>query len=258
MFKFVVCAIYALLLLPIVVLMGASLTAESFIAFPPQGLSWRWYEAFLADGEMVRGMGLSFLIAAATTAIAMVVGVMAALYLSRPETRWKAVTSSLFLSPLSVPMVLTGFATLVVFTQLGLVNGLGLVISHVVVTVPYMMRTVLASTSLSDRSLVRAAAILGAGPWRAFWHVTLPLMRPGIVAGSLFTFLASFNNVTTSVFLSSPGKGPLPVVIFNRMENLAEPSIAAAATVMIVITVVGILILERFVSLFGSLAGSAR
>lgn len=250
--------VYALLILPILFVLGASFTAGGYIRFPPDGVSLRWYAALLGDRDLMRGMWLSVEIALATVAAGLVVGTMAALYLARPAVRRRSLLAALFLSPLSVPMVLTGFAMLVLFTQLRLVNTLGLVIAHVVVTVPYSLRTVMASLSLSDPSLPRAAAIHGASPWRAFWYVSLPLLRPGLVAGGLFAFLASFNNITLSIFISSPGASPLPVVIFNRMENLAEPSAAAAASVVILLTAAGVLVLERWFSLFGSLLGGVR
>lgn len=250
--------VYIALLLPIVFVLGASLTAGGYIRFPPDGLSFRWYVAMWNDPDMMKGLVISFNIALITTGVSVVIGTMAALYLFRLNARYRQIMASLFLSPLSVPMVLTGFAMLVLFTQFGLVNVTGLVISHVVVTVPYMLRTVMTSLSLTDPFVPRAAAILGAGPWRVFWHVTMPILKPGMLAGAMFTFLASFNNITISVFISSPGASPLPVVIFNRMENLAEPSAAAAATAVILLTAVGILVLERHFSLFKSLLGSTR
>jgi putative spermidine/putrescine transport system permease protein len=250
--------VYTALLLPIIFVLGASFTAGGYIRFPPDGLSFRWYVAMWNDADMMKGLLISLYIALITTVISLVIGTMAALYLVRLNSRGRQLMASLFLSPLSVPMVLTGFAMLVIFTQLGLVNGTGLVISHVVVTVPYILRTVMASLSLTDPFIPRAAAILGADPWRVFWYVVMPILKPGMLAGGMFTFLASFNNITISVFISSPGASPLPVVIFNRMENLAEPSAAAAATAVILLTAVGILILEQRFSLFKSLLGSTR
>jgi putative spermidine/putrescine transport system permease protein len=250
--------VYVLLVLPILVVLGASLTAGSYIRFPPDGLSVRWYQAMFHDGDMVHGIWLSMEIALVAVAFALLIGTLAALYLSRLGPRSQNVLASLFLSPLSVPLVLTGFAMLVLFTQFRLVNMLGLIIGHIVVTVPYVLRTVMASLSLTDPFVPQAAAILGARPWQVFWHVILPILRPGLIAGGLFTFLASFNNVTISIFLSVPGASPLPVVIFNRMENLAEPSSAAAASVAIVLTAASVLVLEWRFSMFRSVLGGAR
>lgn len=247
--------VYVGLLAPIVFVVGASFTAGGYIRFPPQGLSLRWYSAMLADGDMVDGLLISFEAAAAATAISLVVGTTAALFLQHRTARVRDTLSTLFLSPLAIPLVLTGFALLVMFTRLQMVDITGLIIGHAVVTVPYVLRTTLASLALADPFIARAAAVLGARPWQVFRHVILPGLRPGLLAGGLFAFLSSFNNVTVSVFLSAPGRSTLPVVIFNRMDNMAEPSSAAAASAVIALTALGILLLERKFALFRSLAG---
>ena len=120
---------------------------------------------------------------------------------------------------------------------------------------PYVLRSALVSTSLADPALPRSAAIHGASPWQVIWHVTLPMMRPGLISGGLFALLASLNNIVVSAFIAQPGVNPLPVVLFSRMENLAEPSVAAASTAVIILTAMLCLILERRYDLFRSLAG---
>ena len=137
-------------------------------------------------------------------------------------------------------------------------NLTGLFIGHTVVVVSYVIRSALTSLSLLDPSIPRAAAILDARPMLVFWYAVMPTLRPGLVAGSLFAFLSSFNNVVISVFLSTPGNSPLPVVIFNRMDNLAEPTSAAAASVTIVLTAVVIAGLEKRFGLFRTILGASR
>jgi putative spermidine/putrescine transport system permease protein len=178
---------------------------------------------------------------------------MGALYLSKARGRIKESLASFFLAPLNVPAVMTAFALLLAFTQWHLINWAGLVIAHAVITVPYIVRSVLVSLAGQDPSIQRAASILGASPWRVFLHVTLPLIRPGVIAGGTFAFLISFNNVPISVFLASPGSAPLPVVLFNRMQWLAEPSVAAAATVTVLTTLAVMLALERRFSFYKSM-----
>ena len=207
----------------------------------------------MTDLYMLSGLRLSLLVAGAAVAISSVIGTMAALYLSRPDVRAKNILASFFLAPLNVPSVMTAFAMLMAFTNWGLINQTGLIFGHVVLTVPYIIRTVMVSLAGLDWSLLRAGAVLGANPWRVFWHITLPLIRPGIIAGAVFAFLVSFNNVTISVFIASPGSSTLPVVLFNRMEWLAEASVAAAATLIVVFTIVLMLILDLKFSLFRSL-----
>ncbi|WP_238368440.1 ABC transporter permease [Mesobacterium pallidum] len=247
-------ALYALILLPIVMVLGASLTAGGFLTFPPQGLSLRWWQAMLIDRELLRGLMISLRIATLTLVISVPVGALAAIFLDRQNARWRNALVPVLTAPLSVPLVLTGFALLVFFTRLGLLNETGLVLGHVVVSVPYVIRSALVSLSLSDRTLARAAEVHGANPAQVIWKVTLPMMRHGLISGGLFAFLASLNNIVVSVFIAKPGVIPFPVVLFSRMENLAEPSVAAASTLVIVLTAVLCMLLEWRYDLFRSLA----
>jgi putative spermidine/putrescine transport system permease protein len=247
--------IYAALTLPIIMVIGASFTAGGYLSFPPQGLSLRWWTVMLNDYDMMNGFIVTARIALAAVLISVPTGALAAIFLARQTSGMRNLLAAAFTAPLSVPLVLTGFAFLVFFTQLSLLSELGLIIGHAVVIVPYVLRSALASLSLSDASLPRAAAIHGARPWQVIWHVSLPMMKPGLISGGLFAFLASVNNIVISVFMSQPGANPLPVVIFSRMENLAEPSVAAASTTVIVITALCCLLLEKRYALFRSLAG---
>lgn len=247
--------VYAALILPIFLVIGASLTAGGYLSFPPQGLSVRWWKVMINDPDMVNGFLVTARVAVFAVLLSVPTGALAAIFLSRLPSGQRNLLASIFTSPLSVPLVLTGFSFLVFFTQVGLLNEIGLIIGHAVIAVPYVLRSALASLSLSDVSLPRAAAIHGARPWQVIWHVSLPMMKAGLISGGLFAFLASVNNIVVSVFVSQPGDNPLPVVIFSRMENLAEPSVAAASSTVIVATALICLLMEKRYSLFRSLAG---
>lgn len=247
--------VYGLMLVPIVMVTGASFTAGGYLTFPPQGLSLRWWRAMIEDPDMMAGFLISGRIALWTLVLSVPIGALAAIQLSRSSAKWRTPLTAILCAPLSVPLVLTGFSLLVFLTQVGLLNETGLVVGHTVVSVPYVLRSALVSTSLADPSLPRSAAIHGASPWRVIRYVTLPSMRPGLISGGLFALLASLNNIVVSAFVAQPGISPLPVVLFSRMENLAEPSVAAASTTVIVLTALVCLILERRYDLFRSLAG---
>jgi len=246
-------ATYAIIVLPVVMVIGASFSAARYITFPPVGLSFKWYEAAVADGALMSGLWISVSVAVTSVLVGVTLGTMAALYLARPGATGRRSLETFFLAPLNVPAVMTAFALLLAFTEWKLISWRGLVIAHVVLTLPYIIRSVLVSLTGLDRAAQRAAAVLGATPLRVFWHVTLPLIRPGVLAGATFAFLISFNNVPVSIFISSPGSAPLPVVIFNKMQALPEPSVAAAATLTIVATIAVMLVLERKFSIYRSL-----
>jgi putative spermidine/putrescine transport system permease protein len=209
----------------------------------------------LDDGDIMAGFLISLEVAAATLILSVPIGALGAIHVSRLAGRARARAEAIFLSPLSVPMVLTAFGMLVFFTRLDLVNSAGLVIGHTVVSVPYVLRTTLGSLALTDPALPRAAAIFGASPLQVIVRVVLPTLRPGLLAGGLFAALSSFNNIIISAFMAAPGSMPLPVAIFTRMNNLAEPSMAAASVTTLAITSLLCLILEWRFSLFRSLAG---
>lgn len=247
--------VYAALTLPILMVIGASLTAGGYLSFPPQGVSLRWWKVMINDPDMVNGFVVTARVAVLAVVLSVPTGAFAAIYMSRLPSSRRNVLASIFTSPLSVPLVLTGFSFLVFFTQIGLLNEFGLILGHTVIAVPYVLRSALASLSLSDASLPRAASIHGARPWQVIWHVSLPMMRAGLISGGLFAFLASVNNIVVSVFVSQPGDNPLPVVIFSRMENLAEPSVAAASSAVIIATALICVVMEKRYALFRSLAG---
>lgn len=246
--------VYSILGLPVVLVAAASLTSGDYLRVPPDRLSLRWWHVMASDPEMMTGFAVSARVALATVLIALPLSTLAAIGIVRAPSRWHTALSTLLASPLSVPLVLIGFSQLVFLTQLGWLNEPGLILAHVVVCVPYVLRSALASLSMMDPFTPRAAAIHGASPARVIWYVILPMMRPGLVSGSLFAGLASLNNIIVSAFLARPGASPLPVVIFSRMDNLAEPSVAAASTTVILLTTLLCLILEKRYSLFATLS----
>jgi putative spermidine/putrescine transport system permease protein len=131
----------------------------------------------------------------------------------------------------------------------------GLCLAHIVICMPYVVRSVLSMLMSSDPSLPRAAAVLGASPARSLFYVTLPMVRPAIVSGAVFAFLVSFNNVSISMFVSSPQTATLPVVIFNRVDYVPNPSVVAIAALMILATFVILLVLDKAFSLFRGMFG---
>lgn len=252
-----ICALvtYVLLILPMFVTVAASFTETQTVQFPPHGFTFRWYGEFLGDWELMNGLMLSAKIAACAALSASVLGTLGALYLSRAEGARRELFQSFALAPLTIPHVLIGLAFLMTFSSFGLINAVGLGIAHVVICTPYVIRSVLSMLLSSDPALPRAAAVLGASPLRALIHVTLPTVRPGIISGAVFAFLVSFNNVSISMFVSSARTATLPVVIFNRIDYVPNPSIVAVAALIILATTVMLLLLDKMFSLFRTMFG---
>lgn len=242
------CALVAvLLILPILIVVPMSFTGGSTIEFPPTGWSLRWYQAIFEDPKWSLRVPVSVDAAIGTTVLATILGTLAALGLTRGTFRGKHLASALFLSPLLVPVVVlaTGeFFVMATGWQLGpwtLGGGLvgtipGLILAHTVLALPYPTILVSASLRTIDRDLDLAAANLGAGPWTRFRRITLPLIAPGLFAGAVFAFLASWDEVVMASFLTSGRISTVPVQIFTDLRESLSPAAAAISSMLLLIT----------------------
>ena len=191
---------------------------------PPQGWSGQWYENLFADPRWMDALRNSLVIAALTTVVATTVGTAAALALDRAGFRGRRLVGTLLLTPAIVPVILLAIGAYYAFLRWQLVGTIpGLVLAHSVIGVPVVVRTVAASLAEHDRRLEQAAANLGAGPVATLTQVTLPLIMPGVLAGAVFAFIGSFDEVVLSVFLSSPSLQTLPVMMFNAVTRELDP-----------------------------------
>lgn len=243
-----VALVFGFLLLPVVVVVLASLSRTSYLTVPPQGVTLRWFAAVLRDPEYVNAIGFSLALAGVATLCSLVAGVTASYALIRWRVSGGALVSALLNAPLIFPGVVVGVA-LLQFYALVRFNGTfaGLALAHMVITVPYVVRAVMASLQGIDPEIESAARVLGASGPVAFFAVTLPLARPGIAAGALFSFIVSFDNVPVSIFLLGAGQMTLPVKIFTAIEYGVDPSIAAISTMLVVVTGLGLAAAERWI-----------
>ena len=240
--------VFGFLLLPVVVVALASVSRTSYLTVPPHGVTLRWFHTVLADPEYVRAIVWSVALAIVATLGSVTAGVAASYALLRRPVRGGAIVSALLNAPLVFPGVVIGVA-LLQFYALARINGtfVGLALAHMVITVPYVVRAVMASLQGIDPEIESAARVLGASGPVAFFTVTLPLIRPGVAAGALFSFIVSFDNVPVSIFLLGAGQMTLPVKIFSAIEYGVDPSIAAISTMLIAFTGVGLVAAERWV-----------
>lgn len=248
--RVVVGLILAFLLLPLGFIILFAFNDAPYIAFPPDGLSLRWIDNFLSSPEFMGALWFSLQLAGLTVVISTVLGTMAALALVRGGLRGAEMISAFFLAPLMVPSILTGLAIFQVFYLADVARDFwALLIAHVTVTIPYVIRTVTAVLQNFDRRLEEAARSLGASRWRTFCEVTLPLIRPGIFAGGMFAFIISFDQFEVSLFLVDTNRVTLPIQLFNYLRFSFDPTIAAASLVSLFLSVLAIVLIERTVGL---------
>jgi putative spermidine/putrescine transport system permease protein len=252
-------AIYVFLLAPILVVVVVSFGDAAFLQFPPRRLSLRWYRDLGEYPDFVAAFWLSLVLAGATALTSTVVGTLGAFALARHRFPGRRLLSALVMSPLALPGLVTGIALLHFFSLFRTEPSFWrLLIGHVVVTVPYVVRSVGAVLVGFDRSLEEAARGLGARPWTATRLITLPLLKPGLVAGALFAFILSFDNVVVSIFLTTPRLIPLPIQIYNYVESSARPVIASISTLQIAVIVLLMVVAERVVGFSRYVGGGER
>ncbi|HEV8311247.1 MAG TPA: ABC transporter permease [Methylomirabilota bacterium] len=236
----------AYLLLPTLIIILASFTASDYIAFPPRGLSLRWF-ARLWELEAVRvAAWRSAWIAIAATALAVVLGVAAAFPLVRSRFPGREALNAFLMSPLILPSLVYGLAGLMFVSALGVPLSIPvLILSHVAIVVPYVVRTTAASLALLDPALEDAARSLGADAWRTFTWIVLPNLLPGIGTGAAFAFISSFDNLTVSLFLAGPRVETLPVRLFAMIQFDLDPTAAAISTALVLLAL-GVVLLAHW------------
>lgn len=233
------------IMLPQVIVVVVAFSSANFVSFPPPGYSLRWMTKVLSDPSFMRPMWNSIVLGLLASGIAAVVAIPAAIALVRHRFPLASAVQTFLLSPLSLPALILAIALLFFLSAIGLGNTFtGLVIGHVVITIPYLLRTIVAVYSSTDPQIEEAAYTLGANRLATFWHVTLPMLRPALFAGGMFAFLISFDEVAVSLLLSNARSMTLPVSILGYLVNNYDPAVAAISVVKMVIVVAGLLALE--------------
>ena len=229
---------YAVLLAPIAVVIVLSFTSGNSLTFPPPGLSLRWFRYLAGRDEFLSAALVSTQVAALAAVLATGLAIPAALALVRGRIRFGRAIETLLMSPAILPGIVIGVALLQYFTAIGLVRSFPrLVVAHAVLCLPYAMRSIGACLRGIDPNLEEASRTLGAGSWRTFRRILLPLLKPGVIAALVFSFVTSFDNVVVSIYLIGGDTVTLPIRIFTYLEWQFDPSIAAISTIFVVVTV---------------------
>lgn len=246
----------AFMLAPLVMVALVSFTDKGYIAMPFDGASWRWYLAILKNDDFVDAFWRSLALGAAAATLATLLAVPAGMAIAWHRFPGREVVLGLLLSPLMVPHVVLGIALLRFLTQIGASGTMwGLTAAHTVLVLPYVLRLVVAAATGFERNVAQAAESLGASAWTVFRRIELPLIVPGVAGGWLIAFINSFDELTMSIFVASAGTQTLPVKMYNHIANTIDPLLASISTVLIVLTLVLMLVLDRFYGLDRVLAG---
>ena len=235
---------------PIVIVVAVSFSPSTIFSFPPDGFSWRWYEAILKADSLLSSVWLSAQIAFLATCISLTLGTLCAIAVVRGLVPAGKAIATFMASPLMLPGLVLGIAFLQAARGAGLRDAYTtLLIAHVVITMPFVMRTVLASLAHFDFAMVDAARMLGYSYPKAIWKVLVPNILPGFVSGALFAFIASFDNYPVSIFLVDVRTKTLPIQLLNQLEMSPDPTVAAASALLILATIIAQLICDRLVGL---------
>ena len=238
------------LMAPLVVTIAVSFSASPVFNLPPPAWSFRWYERLWTMRDFWPAVRTSVEIAALSTAISLVLGTLCAIAIERGRFPGRATIATFVVSPLMMPGLVVGVAILQALRQVGLRDAyVSLLIGHIVITLPYVTRTVLASLSLFDFTLIEAARTLGCSYPKALLKVMVPVLAPAFLTSGLFAFLASMDNYPISIFLVDARHKTLPILMMQYLEENPDPTIAAISSGLIVLTIVVLLVADRLVGL---------
>jgi putative spermidine/putrescine transport system permease protein len=236
--------VYAALLLafmlgPLFFVFPMALTSGNTLQFPTPGISFRWFVELVEDERWPNALNVSVIIGCASTALALAIGIPAAIALAWAEFPGKKIVWGILAAPIIMPVVIVGVATYYFFSQVGMVGSRwAIILIHAAMSIPVVVSTVAASLTTFDRTLLRASASLGAGSARTFLQIMLPLISPGVVTGAIIAFIISFDEVVVASFLSVGADRTLPRMIFSGVRESVSPAIASVALLLMLFSAV--------------------
>lgn len=256
--------IFVFLIMPVIIIIPLSFNVEPYFSFThgmmtfdPAAYSTRWYLDILENGmqntkavgaawwsdmwnnaQWIRAARNSFFIATIATILATSLGTLAALGLSRPEMPYRSLITSLLISPMIVPLVITATGMFFFYSDVGLAKTYtGVILAHTTLGIPFVIITVTATLSGFDRSLIRAAQNMGANGWTTFRRVIMPLIMPGMISGALFAFITSLDEVVAVIFIADVDQRTIPRQMFSGIREQISPTILAVATILVMISI---------------------
>lgn len=251
-----VLGLFLFLLAPVILVVPLSFSSANSLVWPPPGWSTRWYVARLHEAGLMQAAWNSLVLASVVATVCLVLGTPAALALERGRFWGREALLALITAPLLLPTIVIGLALLLMFAGFGLLaTWTGLVLAHLTITLPYAIRVLCTAMGTLPAGIEDAARSLGASPGRVFWRVTLPLLLPGVVATAAITFLVSFDEVVISLFVVGPQLTTLPVALYRYVEGRTDPLVAAVSTLLVGMTVLVVMLLDRAIGLRRAVGG---
>jgi putative spermidine/putrescine transport system permease protein len=240
--------VFCIVFMPMAIILVISFSADSYLSFPPSGWSLKWYGTVLGNISFMQGFRNSAIIAVIVAALSLALGLPAAYALVRLDFPGRALIRSLVIAPLVLPAMMLGLGILMVFTPAGLVATYpGLVLAHLVMTLPFSIRILQTSLSNLGTDVDEAAMTLGARPFQVFMQITLPRLMPGVIASSAIALILSFDEIVLSLFIVGPRLQTLPVALYRYVDERTDPMVAVLAVLMIALSLAIVLVVERSV-----------
>jgi putative spermidine/putrescine transport system permease protein len=232
-------AVFAFLVVPLLVVVPVSFSSGMYLQFPPPGLSLRWYEDYFGDPQWIDATVLSVKIALCVVVLAVAIGALAALAIVRLPFRGVGLVRMVLMTPLIVPSVVVAIAVYSVYVSFHLIGSfVGIVLAHTILALPFTIVLMVAGFQRVDRRLEEASYTMGAGVAWTFRHVTLPILRPSIFAAAIFAFIASWDEIIMVIFIGGGAGTTLPLRMFNYLRTEINPTIAAVSTLLLVFAIV--------------------
>jgi putative spermidine/putrescine transport system permease protein len=232
-------AVFAFLVVPLLVVVPVSFSSGMYLQFPPPGFSLRWYEDYFGDPQWIDATVLSIEIALCVVVLAVAIGALAALAIVRLPFPGIGLVRMVLMTPLIVPSVVVAIAVYSVYVSLHLIGSfLGIVLAHTILALPFTIVLMVAGFQRVDRRLEEASYTMGAGVAWTFRHVTLPILRPSIFAAAIFAFIASWDEIIMVIFIGGGAGTTLPLRMFNYLRTEINPTIAAVSTLLLVFAIV--------------------
>ncbi|RWX76741.1 ABC transporter permease [Neorhizobium lilium] len=240
--------VFCIVFMPMAIILVISFSADSYLSFPPSGWSLKWYGTVLGNTSFMQGFRNSAIIAVIVAALSLALGLPAAYALVRLDFPGRALIRSLVIAPLVLPAMMLGLGILMVFTPAGLVATYpGLVLAHLVMTLPFSIRILQTTLSNLGTDVDEAAMTLGARPLQVFMQITLPRLTPGVIASSAIALILSFDEIVLSLFIVGPRLQTLPVALYRYVDERTDPMVAVLAVLMIALSLAIVLVVERSV-----------